>query len=131
MVDQIRAVLFLSTPHRGTDLAETLNRILSVSIFNHAPKQYINELKQNSPLIQDINEDFRNYSPKLQIFSFYETLKTAMGPKNLVGNPFRPSNLFPAHVLSDGSSKRLCNTWLSGRSQPTPQCRSPSRLQVQ
>ena len=78
------AILFLSTPHRGTNLAELLNRILSVSVFNHSAKQYIAELKQNSPALQDINEQFRNIAPRLQIFSFFETQQTAVGPKTLM-----------------------------------------------
>jgi hypothetical protein len=84
LISQVEAVLFLSTPHRGTNLAETLNRILSVSIFNHSPKRYVSELKLNSPFIEDINEEFRKHAPRLQIFSFYETLETAIGPKRVL-----------------------------------------------
>lgn len=85
IVAQIRGVLFLSTPHRGTNLAEMLNRILSVSIFtNHAPKHYLAELNRNSLALEDINETFRNFASRLQIFSFYETLQTSVGPKSLV-----------------------------------------------
>ncbi|KAK2798728.1 hypothetical protein FQN50_008766 [Emmonsiellopsis sp. PD_5] len=80
-ISQVKAVLFLSTPHRGTNLAETLNRILAVSIFNHTPKQYVSELKENSPFIEDVNEEFRKHAPRMQIFSFYETLETTVGPK--------------------------------------------------
>lgn len=76
--------MFLATPHRGTNLAELLNRILSVSIFNHSPKLYISELKTGSPALEDLNEQFRHIAPKLQIMSFYETLPTAVGPKNIV-----------------------------------------------
>jgi hypothetical protein len=76
--------LFLSTPHRGTHLAEILNRILTVSVFNHSPKQYIAELKNNSPTLEEINEQFRNIAPKLQIVSFFETKPTAIGPKKMV-----------------------------------------------
>ncbi len=84
IVQSSRAILFLSTPHRGTNLAEALNRILAVSIFNHSAKQYIAELKQNSPTIHDINEQFRNIAPKLQIVSFFETQVTAVGPKKMM-----------------------------------------------
>lgn len=78
------AILFLSTPHRGSNLAELLNRILSVSVFNHSAKRYISELKQNSPALQDINEQFRNLAPRMQIFSFFETHQTAVGPKKMM-----------------------------------------------
>ena len=84
IVESARAVLFLSTPHRGTNLADALNRILTVSVFNHSAKQYIAELRQNSPTLQDINEQFRNIAPRLQIFSFFETQQTAVGPKKMM-----------------------------------------------
>ena len=83
IVAKIQAVLFLSTPHRGTNLAEVLNRILTVSIVN-SPKHYVAELNRNSAAIEDLNEVFRNIAPKLQLFSFYETLQTSVGPKSMV-----------------------------------------------
>ncbi|KAL8901138.1 MAG: hypothetical protein Q9207_005354, partial [Kuettlingeria erythrocarpa] len=84
MIASTAAILFLSTPHRGTNLAETLNRILAVSVFNHSPKQYIAELKRNSPALEDINEQFRNIAPSMEIFSFFETQQTAVGPKKMM-----------------------------------------------
>ncbi|KAK0716184.1 hypothetical protein B0H67DRAFT_666819 [Lasiosphaeris hirsuta] len=80
IISMIKAVVFLATPHQGTDLAGTLNRFLSGSVFGHAPKDYVTELARRSPTIDELNEAFRNHAPKLQIFSFYETLATAMGP---------------------------------------------------
>jgi len=79
ITSNIKAVLFLATPHRGTDLAETLNKILSGSFFGHSPKEYVNELTKNSPTIEELNEQFRHHSAKLRIFSFYETLSTSIG----------------------------------------------------
>lgn len=78
IVQSVSAILFMSTPHRGTNLAETLNRILQVS-FVSAPRQYINDLVKNSVTIQKINEQFRHLAPKLSIVSFYETAPTAIG----------------------------------------------------
>lgn len=83
IVASIKSVLFLSTPHRGTDLADTLNKILSSSIFGHSSREYINELAQNSPTIDELNESFRHYAGGLRIFSFYETLSTSIGPKSV------------------------------------------------
>ncbi|TRX93965.1 hypothetical protein FHL15_005043 [Xylaria flabelliformis] len=80
IVSMIKSVLFLATPHRGTDLAETLNKILTGSIFGHSPKDYVMELARKSPTIDELNESFRHHASKLRIFSFYETLSTAIGP---------------------------------------------------
>jgi triacylglycerol esterase/lipase EstA (alpha/beta hydrolase family) len=38
MISMIKAVLFLATPHRGADLAETLNKVLSASVFWSLPE---------------------------------------------------------------------------------------------
>jgi hypothetical protein len=87
MVSSINAIIFLATPHRGSNLAEVLNRILSVSVFNHSPNEYISELAKNSPALEELNEQFRNVTAKLQIFSFYETVQTVVGPRNMVSRP--------------------------------------------
>lgn len=80
IISKVKAVLFLSTPHRGTDLAEILNKILSSSMFGHSPKEYVQELTKRSPTIDEMNEQFRHHAGKLKIFSFYETLTTTVGP---------------------------------------------------
>ncbi|CAG8265162.1 unnamed protein product [Penicillium nalgiovense] len=74
----------MATPHRGTDLAESLNRILTSSIFGHSPKDYVRELTKGSTTIDELNDTFRHHAAKLQIFSFYETLTTAVGPMNVM-----------------------------------------------
>lgn len=84
IVSSIKAVLFLATPHRGTDLAETLNKILTSSVFGHSPKDYVSELASRSPTIDELNESFRHHASKLQIFSFYETLSTNVGPMSFM-----------------------------------------------
>ena len=80
MMEMVTSVLFLATPHRGADLAETLNKVLTSSIFGHSPKDYVSELARRSPTINELNESFRHHASKLQVFSFYETLSTAIGP---------------------------------------------------
>lgn len=61
-----------------------MNKILSVSIFNHSPKQYVAELIHGSQALEDINEQFRFIAPNLEIFSFYETLPTRIGPRKII-----------------------------------------------
>ncbi|KAL5045518.1 hypothetical protein BDW71DRAFT_208333 [Aspergillus fruticulosus] len=84
IVSAISAILFLATPHRGSNLAEILNRILTVSVFNHSPKLYISELSTGSQTVAALNEQFRHIAPNLDILSFYETLQTQIGPKKMM-----------------------------------------------
>lgn len=82
IIRSISAIVFLSTPHRGTHLAETLNRILAVSF--QSPKHFIADLDKNSTTIEDLNEQFRHLAPRLSLWSFYETLPTSIGLKKLI-----------------------------------------------
>ncbi|KAI0406220.1 hypothetical protein F4802DRAFT_559828 [Xylaria palmicola] len=77
IIKAVSSIVFLSTPHRGTNLAETLNRILRVSFISN-PMQYIAELSAGSQTLQKLNEQFRHIAPRLQVVSFYETRPTAM-----------------------------------------------------
>lgn len=88
------SILFLATPHRGSNLAELLNKILQVS-FTHTPKQYITDLSRNSSTLESINDEFRHVARVLKIASFYETLPTSIGVKKIVimhAMPFDVSN---------------------------------------
>lgn len=80
IVKAISAITFLATPHRGTNLAELLDRILR-SILVTNSKQYISELGKNSFTLQKLNEQFRHIAPRLDIVSFYETQSTSIGLK--------------------------------------------------
>jgi hypothetical protein len=73
----IKAVIFLATPHRGSDLAPYLHRVLSLS-FSQTSKQYVLELVAQSPFLRLVNDQFRHVAPRLQIFSFYETLESSI-----------------------------------------------------
>lgn len=84
LIRAVSGIVFLSTPHRGSNLAEVLNKILSACIFAFSPRQYISELSINSPTLQEINEQFRNLAPNVSIVSFFETLKTAIGPSQVM-----------------------------------------------
>jgi hypothetical protein len=84
IVQSICSIIFLATPHLGSNLAEVLNVVLQISIFNHSPKQYIAELKAKSPVLQEINEQFRKSAANLQIISFFETKPTSIGLKKMV-----------------------------------------------
>lgn len=83
IIEAVTSIVFLSTPHRGSNLAETLNRILQVS-FVSAPTQFIAELASGSQILQRLNEQFRHVAPKLDIVSFYETRPTTVFSKTQV-----------------------------------------------
>ena len=82
LVRSISAIIFLSTPHRGSNLAEILNRIL-VASFQSA-REFIIDLNRSSMALEEINEQFRHIAPRLSIWSFYETLPTLIGPKKMM-----------------------------------------------
>lgn len=97
IVEPVSAIIFLSTPHRGTNLADTLNRILQASIISSS-KQFISELTKNSFTLQKLNEQFRHVAPKLDIVSFYETRMTPIGIKK--NKVVCHSRLVAAHGVS-------------------------------
>ncbi|KAI8958212.1 hypothetical protein F5Y11DRAFT_336860 [Daldinia sp. FL1419] len=83
IVKAISAIIFLATPHRGTYLAETLNRILQTTMVSN-PKPYISDLVNNSLTLQRLNEQFRHIAPRLDIVSFYETQPTSVVFKRIM-----------------------------------------------
>ncbi|KAH7169906.1 NACHT and WD domain protein [Dactylonectria macrodidyma] len=80
IVKAITAITFLATPHRGTNLAQVLSRILQTTVFTNS-KQFISEMGRHSLSLQKLNEQFRHIAPKLDIVSFYETRPTPIGLK--------------------------------------------------
>ncbi|KAL8644571.1 MAG: hypothetical protein Q9226_007697 [Calogaya cf. arnoldii] len=81
IIRAISAITFLATPHRGTNLADLLDRILR-STFVSNSKLYVSELAKNSFTLQKLNEQFRHIAPRLEIVSFYETQSTSIGLKS-------------------------------------------------
>ena len=82
IVRSMSAMVFLATPHGGSNLAEVLGRLLTA--FFQPPRDYISELNKGSHTLEELNEQFRHVAPKLSIWSFYETLATAVGPSNMM-----------------------------------------------
>lgn len=64
---------FLATPHHGAASAELLSFVLRASFSGNHP--FVADLHQDSPAIQQINDEFRHSALKLDggIFSFFET----------------------------------------------------------
>lgn len=75
---QVKGIMFMSTPQRGTQYASTLNNLLSIS--GVAQKMFVSELDNNSTTIQDLNSEFRLFGEHLRIATLFETLPTKVGP---------------------------------------------------
>ena len=73
---RIRAIFFLATPHRGSDIAQTLTRILQIV---PGARPFVQDLHRNSLATQSINDEFPQHCHDLQLFSFYETLPMSYG----------------------------------------------------
>jgi hypothetical protein len=69
-------MVFLATPHRGSEIAKKLVHFLHC-IMVLPSREYVNDLGRNTGAIQAINEDFRHVARYIRLFSFYETLKMA------------------------------------------------------
>ncbi|KAL2785293.1 hypothetical protein BJX66DRAFT_61738 [Aspergillus keveii] len=79
LMSQTYGIVFLGTPHRGSNMASILNTILRTSILASA-KVFVGELEKGSTALDDINEQFRHLCGDLQLISFHETLKTVLAP---------------------------------------------------
>ncbi|RXG47823.1 hypothetical protein VDGE_04224 [Verticillium dahliae] len=76
MTDTIRGVVFLATPHQGSNLADVLKKFLAT--FMQTPKQYINELRHNSEALVGINEQYVQHARNMHLASFRETQATSI-----------------------------------------------------
>ena len=81
---RVSAIFFLATPHRGSNLAETLSRILQVT---PGARPFVTDLHPNSVAIQAINDEFPHHCQGLQLYSFYETLQMSIGVKKFTVVP--------------------------------------------
>lgn len=85
IIKSVSSIIFLGTPHRGSNMAQTLNTILRVTPTNHS-NQFIADLMSGSQALQSLNDRFRHVAPNLRMVSFYETRPTAIGAKKMVVN---------------------------------------------
>ena len=76
LIERVHTIYFLATPHRGSDSAKLLNNILHIAFSSRA---YVTDLERDSGAIQSINDEFRNYSTDVNLWSFYETQKLKIG----------------------------------------------------
>ena len=75
LVGRFHSMFFLATPHRGSDSAKFLQKLLSVT----SKKAYVEDLAPGSMSTQLINDEFRNAYQGVQLWSFFETVSTSIG----------------------------------------------------
>ena len=75
--DRFHSLYFLATPHRGSDLAKTLNNILRM-VFK-GTKAYVTNLERSSEAQQVMNDSFRHYYSGINIHSFLESIPMNLG----------------------------------------------------
>ncbi|KAL1865693.1 hypothetical protein Daus18300_007069 [Diaporthe australafricana] len=73
---RMKAIIFIATPHSGSDLAGTLDRLFRIS---SGLKPYLEDLGRNSDTVQSINAEFPTHSLGLLLHSFYETKPLSFG----------------------------------------------------
>src|SRR5947199_7050377 len=73
LANDIKGVVFLGTPHRGSDLAGILNLILTISFSS---RSFVKQLNPNSDTIKMINSSFIHRVDSLKLVSFFETENT-------------------------------------------------------
>ena len=69
--ERFHSIIFLATPHRGSDMASLLQNLLSVTLSR---RPFVQDLKPNSAALAEINSTFRHYAKDLRLWSFYETV---------------------------------------------------------
>lgn len=74
---RIDSLYFLATPHRGSDLARTLNNVIRASLSSG--KSYVSNLERGSEAIQVLNDQFRHYHKGIHIHSFIESVNMNIG----------------------------------------------------
>lgn len=77
LAKRMEAMMFLATPHKGSNLAHILNNILRASA-TLTPRSYISNLNAQNELIGLLNESFRHYASDVALYSFYESRATDM-----------------------------------------------------
>ena len=84
IISQVHGIVFLATPHRGSQYAKILNNFLATVPLGPPPKAYVADLDTHAYAIQDINEQFRSSCASLALVSFFETKKVGLGIKVFV-----------------------------------------------
>ncbi|KAL2268697.1 hypothetical protein VTJ83DRAFT_3543 [Remersonia thermophila] len=106
---RMKAMVFMGTPHRGSDLAQTLNNILRSSSLS--VRSYIANLTRQNELLALLNDSFRHYANDVTLFSFYESHPTDLYIRSEVIVPKESAILGYTHeryAMLDADHRRIC-----------------------
>ncbi|KAI6494410.1 hypothetical protein MCOR11_005835 [Pyricularia oryzae] len=81
LVRRFHSIFFIGTPHRGSNLAVTLENMITMA---WGRKPFVGDLIPGSDALGEINESFRHYAPDLKLWSFYETLPVRTAVMNKI-----------------------------------------------
>ncbi|KAL7798110.1 hypothetical protein V8C37DRAFT_368703 [Trichoderma ceciliae] len=70
LASRFHSIIFLGTPHRGSNLAKIARNILQVMGVS---KPYLDDLSANSAYLTELNSLFQPFAANLHIWSFFET----------------------------------------------------------
>ncbi|KAJ2994689.1 hypothetical protein NUW58_g1486 [Xylaria curta] len=76
LANRVHSMYFLATPHKGSDSARLLKNILQATALS---RDYVGDLEKGSAALRIINDEFRQYSREVSLWSFYETEKLNIG----------------------------------------------------
>lgn len=95
--EQIRGIVFISTPHSGSDIATWLDFMGAML----GTSESVKELKANNPFLKELNKYFRQHHDlaRIPIQVFFETKKTSREQK-ILGFP----KTFAAIVVDEASA---------------------------
>ncbi|KAI0196395.1 Alpha/Beta hydrolase protein [Astrocystis sublimbata] len=72
--DRLHSFYFLGTPHRGSNLASTLSKLLRLS--GRGRRAYVTALEIKSATLRVLNDSFRVHYAGIHLHTFYETQPT-------------------------------------------------------
>lgn len=73
---RIKAIVFIATPHTGSNLAGILDKLFRMS---SGLKPYLEDLGRDSDMVRQINAEFPSHAADLMLYSFYETKPLTIG----------------------------------------------------
>jgi pimeloyl-ACP methyl ester carboxylesterase len=119
LAKRIKAMVFLGTPHKGSDLAKTLNKILRV-MPGWTPRAFISNLDRQNQVLESLNTSFQPFAKDLVLWSFCESRPTDIKVSKEIIVPKESATLgYPNErsVMLDADHRHVCK--FKDRSDPS------------